>query len=69
MANNECSGPVVMTKLYEYIMNMPHRRYTYRLVLLPETIGAITYISRNLEVMKRNIIAGFNVTCVGDDRA
>ena len=69
MANNECSGPVVMTKLYEYIMNMPHRRYTYRLVLLPETIGAITYISRNLDVMKKNIIAGFNVTCVGDDRA
>lgn len=68
MANNECSGPVVMAKLYNYIMNMKHRRYTYRLVLLPETIGAITYISRNLDVMKANIIAGFNVTCVGDDR-
>ena len=69
MANNECSGPVVMTKLAEYIRNMPNRRYSYRLVLLPETIGAITYISRNLDVMKKNIIAGFNVTCVGDDRA
>ena len=69
MANNECSGPVVMTKLAEYIRNMPNRRYSYRLVLLPETIGAITYISRNLDEMKKNIIAGFNVTCVGDDRA
>ena len=69
MANNECSGPVVMTKLAQYIKAMPKRRYSYRLVLLPETIGAITYISRNLEVMKKNIIAGFNVTCVGDDRA
>ena len=69
MANNECSGPVVMTKLAQYIKGMKNRRYSYRLVLLPETIGAITYISRNLEVMKKNIIAGFNVTCVGDDRA
>ncbi len=69
MANNECSGPVVMTKLAKYIKAMPKRRYSYRLVLLPETIGAITYISRNLETMKKNIIAGFNVTCVGDDRA
>ncbi len=69
MANNECSGPVVMSKLAEYIKAMPERRYSYRLVLLPETIGAITYISRNLEEMKKNIIAGFNITCVGDDRA
>ncbi len=69
MANNECSGPVVLSKLAEYIKAMPNRRYSYRIVLLPETIGAITYISRNLEVMKKNIIAGFNVTCVGDDRA
>ena len=68
MANNECSGPVVIAQLADYIKKMPHRRYSYRLVLLPETIGAITYISRNLDVMKKNIIAGFNVTCVGDDR-
>lgn len=68
MANNECSGPVVLAKLADYIKSMPKRRYSYRLVLLPETIGAITYISRNLDVMKKNIIAGFNVTCVGDDR-
>lgn len=69
MANNECSGPVVLSKLARYIFAMPKRRYSYRIVLVPETIGAITYISRNLDVMKKNIIAGFNVTCVGDDRA
>jgi len=68
MANNECSGPALMAFLAKYIMSMPNRRYTYRLVLLPETIGSITYLSRNLEVMKKNIIAGFNLTCVGDDR-
>lgn len=68
MANNECSGPVVIAALADYIKKMPNRRYTYRLILVPETIGAITYLSRNLDVMKKNIIAGFNVTCVGDDR-
>lgn len=68
MANNECSGPVLLAALAKYIKAMPKRRYTYRLVLAPETIGAITYISRNLEALKKNIIAGFNLTCVGDDR-
>lgn len=69
MANNECSGPAVMAYLANYIKSIPNRRYTYRLVLLPETIGAITYLSRNLDAMKKNIIFGVNITCVGDDRA
>ncbi len=45
------------------------RKYTYRMVLIPETIGSLTYLSRNLEVLRENVIAGFNVSCVGDDRA
>lgn len=68
MANNELSGPCVMTKLYQYIKNIKERKYTYRLIFIPETIGSITYLSRNIEVMKKNIIAGFNVTCIGDNR-
>ena len=68
MANNECSGPALMTYLANYIKNMPHRKYSYRLIFVPETIGAITYLSRNLPEMKKNMIAGFNLTCVGDDR-
>ena len=52
MANNECSGPVVMTALANYILSMPKRRYSYRLILVPETIGAITYISKHLEELK-----------------
>lgn len=67
MANNECSGPCVMIALAEYIRNMPNRQYSYRLILVPETIGAITYLSKNLVQMKKQIIAGFNLTCVGDD--
>lgn len=67
MANNEVSGPAVMTFLGKWLQEQP-RRYTYRLVFAPETIGAIHYISKHLSHLKSAVIAGFNVSCVGDDR-
>tara|TARA_Y100001933_G_scaffold6511_1_gene5909 strand:+ start:236 stop:1522 length:1287 start_codon:yes stop_codon:yes gene_type:complete len=70
MANNELSGPVVLNAILDYIKQMyPERKYTYRFTLLPETIGSIAYLSRHSEGMKKNIICGFNLSCVGDDRA
>lgn len=68
MANNECSGPVVLSYLADRILKMPKRKYSYRFVMVPETIGAITYLSRNLETLKKRVICGFNITCAGDDR-
>jgi|MDSY01.1.fsa_nt_gb aminopeptidase-like protein len=69
MANNELSGPTVLTYLAKWLQDHKKRGLTYRIIFIPETIGSITYLSINYKWMKKNIIAGFNVTCVGDNRA
>jgi aminopeptidase-like protein len=70
MADNECSGPVLSAALVRHVAAMKKRRYTYRFIYIPETIGSISYMStsNHLQHMKEHIIAGFNLTCVGDDR-
>ena len=69
MANNELSGPTVVTFLAKWLTQIDAPEYSYRIVFIPETIGSITYLSLNHEEMKRRTIAGFNVSCVGDNRA
>ncbi|MFP8965859.1 DUF4910 domain-containing protein [Pokkaliibacter sp. CJK22405] len=68
MVNNELSGPIVALGLMLWLKSLPRRRYTYRLMLVPETIGAIVYLAEHLEVMKARTFAGFNLTCMGDER-
>lgn len=69
MANDNCSGLVLTAELAKFIGDLNDRRYTYRIVIAPETIGPITYLSRddNLRYMKEYVKAGFVITCVGLD--
>lgn len=67
MANNEVSGPVLAVWLAKWLKTLD-RNLSYRIVIVPETIGSIAYLSRNLSEMKTKTIAGFVLSCVGDNR-
>ena len=68
MANNEISGPVVTAYLAKFLKDLKKTYYTYRIIFVPETIGSIVYIKKNYKLLKKNVIGGFNISCVGDDR-
>ncbi len=64
MANNELSGPCLSIYLANFLSKLK-LNYSYRFIFIPETIGSIAYLSKNLQKLKKNVIAGFNITCVG----
>ena len=66
LANNELSGPLVLSFLYEKLSQIKNRKFTYRFVLIPETIGSIALLSKKGKHFKENLIAGYQLTCIGD---
>jgi aminopeptidase-like protein len=66
MANNELAGPIVMAYLYKLLKDVK-LRHSYRFVYGPETIGALVYLSKHGDHLKRMVSAGYTVTCTGDD--
>lgn len=69
MANDQLSGPTVLTYLIKWIMQLENPEYSYRIVFIPETIGSITYLSLHYKEMKSKVIAGFCISCIGDERS
>lgn len=67
MANNELSGPLCMAYLYQQLAAVVNRKYTYRFIMAPETIGVIAYLSEYGQHMKAHTKAGYVMTCCGDD--
>lgn len=67
MASNELSGPVIALAISKWLQGKSNRNYSYRILFIPETIGSIYYISKNLKEMKENIKAGWVLTCLGDE--
>lgn len=65
MANNELSGPLVLAMLYQRISRWKSRKFTYRFVINPETIGSISYLSRHGEELEKTLYAGLVLTCLG----
>jgi aminopeptidase-like protein len=69
MANNELSGIVVSSYISKWLSNKRDNRFSYRFVFVPETIGSIAYLSKHHINLKKKVVAGFNVSCVGDERS
>ena len=67
MANNELSGPLVATALAKRF-SKEKNNFSLRFVFVPETIGAIAYIKKNLSNLKRKVFAGYSITRIGDER-
>jgi len=68
MANNELSGPMVAMCLIKYFQNYKNLEKTLRFVFVPETIGSLTYLSKNFKQLKKNVIGGYTLTCIGDEK-
>lgn len=65
LANNELSGPLVLLGLYQRLAAWPRRRYSYRFVLNPETIGSLCYLHLRAGHLRKHMVAGMVLTCLG----
>lgn len=60
------TGLAVAVELFKLIAALPTRRYTYRLLLTPETIGPLIYLHHH-EDIRRRIVGGYTLVCLGDE--
>ena len=67
LCNDNLSGLAVATLLAQALAGM-ERRYSYRFLFIPGTIGSITWLSRNEKVVPL-IKHGLVLACVGDPGA
>jgi aminopeptidase-like protein len=64
LCNDNLSGVSLVTHLAQYLQSVP-RHYSYRFLFIPGTIGAITWLSRNMSRVT-DIKHGLVAACVGD---
>ena len=65
LCNDNLSGISIATQLATHIASLPSRRFSYRFLFIPGTIGSITWLARN-EAHLASVKHGLVVTCVGD---
>ena len=69
MANDNIASTALQIELIKYLeQNYKKSKYSYRFVFLPETIGSICYLSKKLKILKKNMLLGFAISCVGDNK-
>jgi len=52
LANDNLAGVVVAVELFKQLAKIKNRRHSYRLIIIPETIGAITYLANHEDRIK-----------------
>lgn len=55
MVNDDLSGVVVALRLAQELLAAPRPYYTYRLLILPETIGSVAYLSQHEDLIPRMV--------------
>jgi aminopeptidase-like protein/aminoglycoside N3'-acetyltransferase len=55
MVNDDLSGVVVGLKVMQELLRRPNLKYTYRFLILPETIGSVAYLSHHQELIPKMI--------------
>ncbi len=66
MVNDDLSGVVVGLEVARALLAGPKPYYTYRLLILPETIGSVAYLSHN-EALIPEMVGGLFLEMLGND--
>jgi aminopeptidase-like protein len=66
-ANDGLSGVVTALAVMEALAALPRRRYSYRLLIVPETIGSVAWLSQNEALIPR-LLGGLFLDMTGIDQ-
>lgn len=64
LVNDNLSGVASMISLIQFLESKKSLNYSYRCIIIPETIGAISYLSEN---SNENTVIGLNIHCMSGD--
>ncbi len=64
LGNDNFSSVIINTLLAKYL-DKKNAYYSYRFLFIPETIGSINYIKKNFINLKKNVVAGYVLSCMG----
>ena len=65
MAHNELSGPLVTAFLYQRLKKLKKLNYSVKFLFCPENIGSVAFLKKFGDELKKNIVAGYVINCVG----
>ena len=66
MVNDDLTGVVVGLDVARTLLDRPNQKYTYRFLILPETIGSVSYLSHNEDLIPK-MIGGLFLEMLGND--